>query len=172
VKVGEAAARAGVSAKALRTWERAGLLPPAERGNSGYRSYAVRDLDTIRFIATARRLGFGMARIRGLLLLWQDRARPSAEVKRIALDQAAELRAQAGTLLAMAASLDRLAATCHGDHRPDCPILDGIERGEEPAQGTRRMRGGPVGAGAASALRPPPAPRPKGMTAGARRRPA
>ncbi len=72
MRVGEAAARAGVSAKALRTWEKAGLLPAAGRQESGYRIYGEADLGTVRFIAAARRLGFGMARIRGLLALWQD----------------------------------------------------------------------------------------------------
>ncbi|MBY0338089.1 MAG: MerR family transcriptional regulator [Acetobacteraceae bacterium] len=133
--VGEAARRAGVSAKALRTWERAGLMPPAPRGGAGYRVYGEADLGTVRFIAAARRLGFGMARIRGLLALWQDRARPSAEVKRLALDQAAELRREASALLSMAGALDGLAATCHGDERPDCPILDGLDAGNVLSHG-------------------------------------
>jgi Cu(I)-responsive transcriptional regulator len=129
MRVGEAAARAGVSAKALRTWEQAGLLPTVGRQESGYRRYAEADIATIRFIAAARRLGFGTARVRDLLALWQDRARPSAEVKSLSLTQAGELRRQAKALLDMAHALETLAAACHGDHRPDCPILDGLEDG-------------------------------------------
>lgn len=140
--VGDAARRAGVSAKALRTWERAGLLPSAPRAEVGYRIYSEADLSTIRFVAQARRLGFGLDRLRGLLALWQDRARPSAEVKRLATAQAADLRAEAAALTAMAEALDDLAAACHGDHRPDCPILRGIEHGDEQgavsAQGARQ----------------------------------
>lgn len=127
MNVGEAAAAIGVTAKAIRTWEAAGLLPDAPRSASGYRRYAPADLATLRFIARARSLGFGTERIRGLLALWQDRGRPSAEVKRLALGQVAELEAQAAALTAMAASLRHLADHCHGDARPDCPILDGLE---------------------------------------------
>ena len=135
MNVGEAAREAGVSAKAIRTWERAGLLPGAPRSSSGYRRYAPADLAMIRFIARARSLGFGTERIRGLLALWQDRSRSSAEVKRLATEQVAELEAQAATLRAMAASLRHLARHCHGDERPDCPILDGLEgSGNSPSR--------------------------------------
>lgn len=140
--VGEAARRAGVSAKALRTWERAGLLPPAGRGEQGYRLYGEADLGTISFVARARRLGFDLARIRGLLALWQDRARPSAEVKRLAATRAAELRAEAAALSAIAEALEELAAACRGDDRPDCPILREIEGGEFPASARAPRRGG------------------------------
>ena len=134
MNVGEVARAAGVSAKAVRTWERSGLLPPAPRSPSGYRRYTPSDLATIRFIARACFLGFGTERIRGLLALWADRGRPSAEVKRLASTQVGELEAQAASLLAMVASLRHLAEHCHGDERPDCPILDdlsGAERGNE-----------------------------------------
>ncbi len=127
MNVGEAAREAGVSAKAVRTWEAAGLLPGAPRSPSGYRRYAPADLATIRFIARARSLGFGTERIRGLLALWQDRGRPSADVKRLATEQVVELEAQAAALREMAASLRHLADHCHGDERPECPILEGLE---------------------------------------------
>ena len=126
MRVGEVARTLGVSAKAIRTWEAAGLVPGAPRTAGGYRAYSPADLATLRFIAQARRLGFGTERIRGLLALWHDRARPSAEVKRLATAQAAELRAEAAALTAMAAELERLAEHCHGDERPDCPILDAL----------------------------------------------
>ncbi|WP_376095655.1 MerR family DNA-binding protein [Roseomonas sp. CCTCC AB2023176] len=126
--IGEAARVAGVSAKAIRTWERSGLLPGAARAGNGYRRYDGSDLATIRFIARARSLGFGVERIRGLLALWQDRGRPSAEVKSLAAAQVEELDAQADALRAMANSLRHLAAHCQGDARPDCPILEELAR--------------------------------------------
>jgi DNA-binding transcriptional MerR regulator len=101
-------------------------VPGAQRSAGGYRAYTTADLARLRFVAQARRLGFGTERIRGLLALWQDRARPSAEVKRLATAQAAELRAEARALAAMAAELERLAEHCHGDARPECPILDAL----------------------------------------------
>ncbi|WP_027286212.1 MerR family DNA-binding protein [Rubritepida flocculans] len=128
MKVGEVARAVGVSSKAIRTWEAAGLVPGAARGPSGYRAYTAADLATLRFVAQARRLGFGMERIRGLLALWQDRGRSSAEVKRLALAQATLLREEAAALTRMADELERLAAHCHGDARPDCPILDALAR--------------------------------------------
>jgi MerR family copper efflux transcriptional regulator len=128
MKVGEVARMLGVSSKALRTWEAAGLVPGAPRSAAGYRHYAAADLATLRFIAQARQLGFSTERIRGLLALWQDRARPSAEVKHLALGQAAGLRAEAAALAHMAAELERLAAHCHGDARPECPILDALAK--------------------------------------------
>ena len=121
-----AAKAAGVTPKAIRTWEAAGLLPGAARTPSGYRRYVPTDLATIRFIARARSLGFGTGRIRGLLALWIDRNRPSAEVKRLAIAQVTELEEQAAALREMAAALRHLAEHCHGDERPDCPILDGL----------------------------------------------
>ena len=130
--VGEVARAAGVSAKAIRTWERTGLLPGAPRGGNGYRRYTPSDLATIRFIARARSLGFGMGRVRDLLALWGDRARPSAEVKRLAAVQVEELEIQAAALRAMAASLRHLAAHCHGDARPDCPILEELAGSAPP----------------------------------------
>jgi len=129
VNIGEAAAAAGVSAKMVRHYEAIGLLQAA-RGGNGYRVYAPRDVAVLRFIRHARDLGFPLEEVRRLLALWQDRDRASAEVKRLALAHVAALEGKADSLRRMAASLRHLASHCHGDDRPDCPILDDLARQE------------------------------------------
>jgi Cu(I)-responsive transcriptional regulator len=127
--IGEAAAASGVSVKMIRHYEAIGLLRPARLAN-GYRIYGPREVRLLRFIRTARSLGFGMAEIRRLLALWQDHHRTAAEVRAIALAKIAELERKAAELSAMAAALRHLAEACHGDERPDCPILEKLENPE------------------------------------------
>ena len=128
MKIGEASAASGVSQRMIRHYEKIGLMPPAPRRDSGYRDYDMRDLHTLKFIGRARDAGFPIEEIRQLLALWNDRDRSSADVKALALARAAELRRKAKELDAMRRTLEELAARCHGDERPDCPILGGLER--------------------------------------------
>lgn len=127
MKIGEAAAASGVSQRMIRHYEKIGLMPAAFRRDSGYRDYDNRDLHTLRFIGRARDLGFPIEEIRTLLELWHNRGRSSADVKDLALARAAELKSKARQLDEMRRSLEHLAAQCHGDNRPDCPILGGLE---------------------------------------------
>ena len=127
MKIGEAAAASGVSERMIRHYEKIGLIEPAPRRDSGYRDYSGRDLHTLRFIARARHLGFSLQEIAKLLALWNDRDRASADVKALALDRAAQLKRKEGELREMRRSLEHLASCCHGDDRPDCPILGGLE---------------------------------------------
>jgi Cu(I)-responsive transcriptional regulator len=126
VNIGEAAVRSGVSAKMVRYYESLGLLPEVGRTDAGYRLYTESNVHTLRFIRRARDLGFSMAEIGELLKLWQNKQRASADVKRIALDHAADLNRRIEEMTAMKKTLEQLAHCCHGDHRPDCPILDGL----------------------------------------------
>ena len=129
--IGQAAAASGVSAKMIRYYESVGLIRPAARSAANYRRYDQAAIQTLRFIARARALGFEMAEIARLLALWQERGRSSAEVKSLALRHAADLERRIAALAGMKAAIETLAAHCHGDHRPDCPILD--ELSGEPA---------------------------------------
>jgi MerR family copper efflux transcriptional regulator len=122
--IGEAASRSGVSAKMVRHYESLGLLPAVKRTDSGYRQYGDKEVHTLRFIRRARGLGFSMAEIAELVKLWQDRRRASANVKRIALAHIADLEQRMAEMAQMKQTLQHLADCCHGDHRPDCPILD------------------------------------------------
>jgi MerR family copper efflux transcriptional regulator len=123
MNIGEAALASGVSAKMIRYYESTGLIPRAGRSGAGYRTYSEHDVDTLRFIRRARDFGVPMERVKLLVGLWQDKERPSREVKAIALRQVADLEAKIAELTAMKDALAELAQACHGDGRPDCPIL-------------------------------------------------
>lgn len=129
LNIGEAAARSGVSAKMLRHYESLGLLPRVARTDAGYRLYGEREVHTLRFIRRARDLGFSIAEITELLKLWQNRRRASSEVKRIARAHIADLDRRLAEMQAMRQTLMQLVSCCHGDERPDCPILDGLADG-------------------------------------------
>jgi len=124
--IGEAAARSGVSAKMVRHYESLGLLPSVARTESGYRLYGNREVHTLRFIRRARDLGFSMAEIAQLLKLWHNRRRASADVKRIALAHVEDLDRRLAAMAEMRDTLMHLARGCHGDQRPDCPILEDL----------------------------------------------
>lgn len=124
--IGDAAAASGVSAKMIRHYEGIGLIPAANRTFANYRIYSSEDVHTLQFIKHARTLGFSIKQIGKLLSLWQDRSRSSAEVRRLALEHIAELDQKVREMRSMSGALRRLVDHCHGDHRPDCPILDGL----------------------------------------------
>ncbi|MFC3125399.1 Cu(I)-responsive transcriptional regulator [Pseudoroseomonas globiformis] len=127
MNIGEAARLSGLSAKMIRHYETQGLVA-SRRLENGYRDYAAPDIAVLRFIRHARDLAFPLEDVRRLLALWRDRNRASADVRRIALDHVAALEAKAEAMQRMAHSLRHLAAHCHGDGRPDCPILEELER--------------------------------------------
>jgi MerR family copper efflux transcriptional regulator len=123
VNIGAASDASGISQRMIRHYEKIGLVPsPPRRGS--YRDYSDADVHRLRFIANARDLGFPIEEIRTLLGLWSDRARSSAEVKALAESRAAELGRKVRALEAMRRSLTGLAQSCHGDDRPDCPIIE------------------------------------------------
>ena len=126
VNIGTAAELSGVSAKMIRHYEDTGLIPSAGRTAAGYRLYSEADLHRLRFVRRARDLGFSMKQIADLLGLWSDRRRASAKVKALATAHIAELDARIAEMTAMRRTLEHLAHQCHGDDRPDCPILDDL----------------------------------------------
>lgn len=126
MNIGEAAAASGVSAKMIRYYEETGLIPPAGRTASGYRTYGPKEVQVLRFVRRARDLGFPMEKVANLLALWRDRDRASADVKRLAQDQITALDQRIREMEAMKATLTHLAHCCAGDERPDCPILDDL----------------------------------------------
>ncbi|EGF91181.1 cuI-responsive transcriptional regulator [Asticcacaulis biprosthecium C19] len=140
MNIGQAAKASGVSAKMIRYYEQTGLVSPAARSGAGYRTYAEKDVHTLRFIRRARDLGFSVEGIAELLALWRDRTRHSADVKDMALGHVAVLRKKITELEAMAQTLQSLASCCAGDERPDCPILKDIEDGTDgPARAPHRF---------------------------------
>lgn len=126
--IGETATRSGVSCKMIRHYESIGLIPKARRTATGYRNYAESDVQTLRFVARARDLGFSIRQIGDLLSLWQNRRRRSNEVKALALSHIAQMDARIAETQAMKAALEHLVHCCRGDERPHCPILDNLAR--------------------------------------------
>ena len=126
VNFGDAARASGVSAKMVRHYESLGLLGEVARTDSGYRQYSAAEIHTLRFIKRARDLGFSMVEIADLLSLWRDRSRASGDVKQIAQQHVADLDARIAAMQAMRQTLNDLLHHCHGDQRPDCPIIDDL----------------------------------------------
>lgn len=128
VNIGDAARLSGVSAKMVRHYESLALLPRVARTDSGYRQYSESDVHTLRFIKRARDLGFSMDEIGELVGLWQNRRRASANVRRIAQKHAEELAQRIAAMQGMQKTLQHLIHCCHGDERPECPILEELAK--------------------------------------------
>ena len=126
MNIGDASKATGVSERMIRHYEKIKLVPRPDRAASGYRVYASEDLARLSFVAKARDLGFPIEEIRTLLGLWSNTERSSAEVKQLALHRAAEMDQKARAIEALRDALLALAERCHGDDRPDCPIIDGL----------------------------------------------
>ena len=124
--IGRASKESGVSVKMIRHYEAIGLLKNVARTDANYRVYADKDVHTLRFVKRARTLGFAMNDIRELLALWQNKSRPSASVKKIAGGHMQDLKRRILEMQSMVATLEHLTHNCHGDSRPDCPILEDL----------------------------------------------
>ena len=129
MNIGEAAKASGVSAKMIRHYESIELIGEAKRTDAGYRVYSTRDVQMLQFIHRGRELGFSLEQIRALLTLWQDKHRASQDVRALANAHIAELDRKIAEMQAMRRTLEDLATACHGDSRPDCPILDDLAAG-------------------------------------------
>ena len=140
MNIGQAATASGVSAKMIRHYEQVGLFPEPGRTDAGYRQYSEKEVHTLRFIRQARDLGFSIQQIGELVGLWQNRRRPSRQVKALAEAHIKELEQKAQDLLAMKATLTHLVQCCHGDDRPDCPILDTLASEYAPSTLTKARK--------------------------------
>lgn len=145
MNIGQASKASGVSVKMIRYYESIGLIKSPLRTDSGYRVYSDNDFHTLRFISQARDLGFSVEQMEDLLALWRDRSRASADVKAIAMQHIEALQEKARALQAMSDTLKHLADHCHGDDRPECPIIEGFAAAAAPAAVKRRPRFGVIG---------------------------
>ncbi len=127
MNIGEVAARAGLPPKTIRYYEDIGLVKPL-RDTNGYRAFRDSDMHKLAFLGRARALGFTIEDCRALTALWEDKARASADVRRIAADHLTQIETKIADLRAMHDTLSHLVASCAGDHRPDCPILQNLEQ--------------------------------------------
>ena len=137
MNIGDAASASGVSAKMIRHYETVGLIQAPKRTESGYRQYGDGEVHTLRFIRQARDLGFSIPEIGELLSLWQNRRRPSRLVKALAEGHIRALEQKVQELSAMKSTLEHLVHCCHGDERPECPILDGLADRDPVVPGVR-----------------------------------
>jgi Cu(I)-responsive transcriptional regulator len=142
MNIGDAAKATGVSVKMLRYYEEIGLVRPALRTYSGYRVYDEKDIDNLRFVRRARDLGFSVKQIETLLDLWRNQGRASSDVKALAMTHVAEMEQRKRSLEDMIATLRHLAHNCHGDKRPDCPILSELGTAEVAHEQKKRSRPG------------------------------
>ena len=135
MNIGRAAELSGISAKMIRYYESVGLLKAARRIASGYRDYCDQDVVVLKFVQRARALGFSVKDIGDLLALWQRRSRSSAKVKSIASHHIEDINRRIAELQTIKATLSKLVGCCHGDERPECPILDDLANGADaPAE--------------------------------------
>lgn len=126
MNIGEAANISGVNSKMIRHYESIGIIPKASRSDAGYRVYSEADVNVLAFVKRSRSLGFSMKEIKKLVSLWRNRSRASSEVKALAVAHIKEMEMKIEELQAMVKTLKHLAKSCHGDNRPDCPIIDGL----------------------------------------------
>lgn len=131
MKIGTVAGRSGVPAKTIRYYESIRLLDLPARGENGYRQYSEKDVEILRFVQRARRLGFPISDVRSLLALWLDRDRASAEVKALAQRNVRGVERRIRELQEVRSTLLNLIHRCHGDDRPECPILEDLAHSQE-----------------------------------------
>jgi len=127
MNIGEVAKQSGVNSKMIRRYEELGIIPKAGRSFSGYRQYSSNDIHVLKFVKRSRELGFSMKDIKQLVSLWRNKSRTSSQVKNIAIKHINELEKKLAELQSMLKTLKHLSKNCHGDHRPDCPILEELD---------------------------------------------
>jgi MerR family copper efflux transcriptional regulator len=128
MNISQAAAQSGVSAKMIRYYESVGLIEPADRRANGYRDYGDHDVAMLQFVRRTRDLGFSLEEVSALLALWRNHRRSSHAVRKLAEKHLADIDARMAEMRAVSRTLNRLVRACHGDDRPDCPILDDLAR--------------------------------------------
>jgi MerR family transcriptional regulator, copper efflux regulator len=124
--IGQAAQRSGVPQKTIRYYESIGLVTPTSRRENNYRTYGDEEIEFLRFINRARRLGFSLKEVQQLIALYRDRKRSSRDVKRLALRHVDDLNRKIAELTTIRNVILELANKCRGDERPECPILDDL----------------------------------------------
>lgn len=125
MNIGKAAKLTGLNSKTIRYYEEIELLTP-DRKDNGYRDYNDTHIETLSFLKVARSLSFSIENCRALLGMYQDKNRASKNVKQLVAQQIIELDEIISNSQKMKTTLQHLSDNCHGDHRPDCAILDGF----------------------------------------------
>jgi len=140
MNISMAAEQSGVSAKMIRYYESIGLIEAADRRDNGYRDYGDTEVAMLQFVRRTRDLGFSLDEVASLLALWRNRRRSSREVRRLAEKHLADIDARITDMRAVSRTLKRLVHACHGDDRPECPILDDFATPKTMGQPARRSK--------------------------------
>ncbi len=127
MNIGELSKLSGVSSKMIRRYEEDGIVAKAKRTDSGYRVYQAQDVQIFKFIKRSRELGFSLSDTKQLVSLWRNKSRSSAKVKEIAQKHVLDLTEKLNETKQMILQLNHLVKNCHGDSRPDCPIIDDLK---------------------------------------------
>jgi MerR family copper efflux transcriptional regulator len=135
--IGQVAALSGLPAKTIRYYEEAGVIASADRNANSYRTYSEADVQTLRFIAHARKLGFSLKDVGDLLSLYRNRERASKDVRKLALGYLSELKRKIAEMQSIHDAVADLAERCHGDDRPECPIIAELEAPARPSSAVR-----------------------------------
>ena len=125
MNIGQAAQHANLPPKTIRYYEDIALIKP-DRAENGYRDYSEADVHRLRFIQRSRSLGFTIEECRTLLSLYEDKHRASADVKALARQKITEIERKMEELKSLRETLSVLVKHCHGDDRPDCPIIESL----------------------------------------------
>lgn len=125
MNIGNVSELSGLQPKTIRYYEDIGLVRPRRSAN-GYRDFDQRDAEKLAFLARARSLGFSIEDCRTLVSLYEDRSRASADVKALAQDHLDRIADKIRELESLRGTLQNLVSHCHGDTRPECPILDDL----------------------------------------------
>ena len=123
MNIGTAAKKSGLSVKTVRFYSNIGLISPDKSSDSNYRIYSNQDVEKLLFVGKARKFDFSIEECRELLSLYENKDRPSSEVKKITLKKIKEIEQRMAELDSLRTELKRVSKNCSGDQRPDCPII-------------------------------------------------
>ena len=128
MKIGKASKLSNLTVKAVRYYDNIGLVKPDQNIFSGYREYNDEDVLKLKFVGKARKFNFSIDECRELLSLYENKSRPSKDVKKLTLEKISQIDEKLKQLQNLKDELSYLADNCHGDDRPNCPILDALSK--------------------------------------------
>ena len=126
MNIGKAAKLTDLTVKTVRYYADIGIIVPQKDHNTGYRDFSNEDVAKLQFIRKARKFDFSIGECRELLALYQDKNRPSRDVKALTLEKISEIDEKLTDLKNLRQQLNKLATSCQGNDRPNCPILDAL----------------------------------------------
>ena len=131
MNIGKTSKLSNLSVKTVRYYSNIGLVKAYQNEKTGYREYSNKDILSLKFIGKARKFNFSIPECKELLSLYENKMRPSKEVKKITLEKISEIDIKLQELQELQDlrnDLNFLANSCQGDDRSNCPILDELSK--------------------------------------------